>query len=72
MSVRRNPRQSYPFFKAQVFDTGRMAWVDARKDTFSTADEARAFLVQHCTEQQSRIIIVTEKERSVFETASET
>ena len=67
MSTGRNPRQAYPFFKAHVFDAVRLAWVDARRETFSSAEDARAFLSERFPNRESRIVIVTERGRQVHE-----
>ena len=59
-------RRSYPYYKVQVFNETFLSWKDERY-AFDTIEEAQEYIRNKVPDtSSSRIIIVNEKERTVF------
>ncbi len=61
-------RRKLPYFKVQVFNGKGMTWVDER-GAFDTPEEAIAYIEKKnlVKGDNARLMIVTEKGRTVFE-----
>ena len=61
------PRTDFPYYKVHVYDTTRLAWVDARREAFDTLEDARAYIAEKLPTRQARIYEITERGRHVYQ-----
>lgn len=60
------PRSKFPYYKVHIFNNTKLVWIDARKEAFDTLQEAKLYITEKLSDQQTRILEVTERARRVY------